>query len=145
MRTQQGTDFVSLLYAKTNIDAKVNWYTVFRKSRRKFPGPSNSQGTTYLRHENNINFEPWMIEYKKLRSASFQTFWEITFLRREGNFVIVLLVAQINRKIESDIAGIQRAPWLSYRGMFTRQTVKHLCQMMARYRVFVSFFFCQVL
>ena len=42
MRTQQGTDFVSLLYAKTNIDAKVNKYsyTVFRKSRRKFPGRS---------------------------------------------------------------------------------------------------------
>ena len=28
--------------------------------------------------------------------------------------------------------------------MFTRQTVKHLSQMMARYRVFVSFFFWQV-
>ena len=42
MRTQQGTDFVSLLYAKANIDAKVNKYRykVFRKSRRKFPGQS---------------------------------------------------------------------------------------------------------
>ena len=38
----KGTDFVSLLYAKTNIDAKVNKYryTVFRKSGRKFPGRS---------------------------------------------------------------------------------------------------------
>ena len=66
------------------------------------------------------------IEYKKLRSAT----------NILGDFCYV----QVNRKIESDMAGIQRAPWLSYRGMFTRQTVKHLCQMMARYRVFVSFF-----
>ena len=38
---------------------------------------------------------------------------------------------------------IQRAPWSSYRGVFTRETVKHLCQMMARYKVFVfvSFLF----
>ena len=70
------------------------------------------------------------IEYKKLRSAT----------NILGDFCYV----QVNCKIESDMAGIQRAPWLSYRGMFTRQTVKHLCQMMARYRVFVSFFFCQV-
>ena len=33
---------LALLYAKTNIDVKVNkyCYTVFRKSRRKFPGRS---------------------------------------------------------------------------------------------------------
>ena len=37
MRIQQGTDFVTLLYAKTNIDAKVNkyGYTVFRKRAKE--------------------------------------------------------------------------------------------------------------
>ena len=48
------------------------------------------------------------------------------------NFVIVLLGAQVNRKIESDI---------EFSGRRDQVTVKHLCQMMARYRVlvFVSF------
>ena len=68
MRTQKGTDFVSLLYAKTNIDAKVNWCTVFRKSRRSFQ--DGHSRITYLRHENNINFWTVNIEYKKSRSAT---------------------------------------------------------------------------
>ena len=38
---------------------------------------------------------------------------------------------------------IQQVSWSSYYGVFTRETMKHLCQMMARYRVFVfvSFLF----
>ena len=44
------------------------------------------------------------IEYKKLRSAT-----NILEIFATFNCVIVLLAAQINRKIESDIAGIQRA------------------------------------
>ena len=53
-------------------------------------------------------------------------------------FVIVLLAAQVNRKIESDIK------FSGCRDQVTAVTaVKHLCQMMARYRVFVfvSFLF----
>ena len=76
-------------------------------------------------------------EYKKLRSAT----------NILGDFCYVQFCyctfgctgkAQ-NRKWHR----IQRAPWWSYRGVFTRQTVKHLCQMMARYEVFVfvSFLF----
>ena len=52
-------------------------------------------------------------------------------------FVIVLLAAQVNRKVESDIE------FSGHGGVFTLETVKHLCQMMVRYRVFnfVSFLF----
>ena len=39
------------------------------------------------------------------------------------------------------MTGIQRAPWLSYRGMFARQTVKHLCQMMFKIPGFCKFLF----
>ena len=50
-----------------------------------------------IRHENNINFEPRIYESYHQR----KTFWEIfaTF-----NFVLVILAAQVNRKIESDFA-----------------------------------------
>ena len=58
MRTQQGTDFVSFLYAKTNIDAKViNIDTQFLE-RAEGSFQDGRSRITYLRHENNINFEP---------------------------------------------------------------------------------------
>ena len=71
----------------------------------------------YLRHENNINFEPriCMKSYHQRK-----TFCEIfaTF-----NFVIVLFAAQENRKIESDIEFSGHRDQACDRGVFTRETV----------------------
>ena len=58
MRTQQGTDFVSLLYAKQILMKKqitIDTQFLERAERSFRDGRSRIK---YLRHENNINFEP---------------------------------------------------------------------------------------
>ena len=104
MRTKQGTDLIiaSLLFKKTNIDAKVSkyWYTVLRKSRRKFSGslvwewtilPSITKFATWKRH--------------KFWTANRSYYQQKTLLEIFATFnsSIVLLATQVNRKIESDI------------------------------------------
>ena len=91
MRTQQGTDSVSLLYAKQILMKKQITIDTQFSERAEGSFPDGRSRIKYLRHENNINFE-----YKKLRSAT----------NILGDFCYV----QVNCKIESDMAGIQRAP-----------------------------------
>ena len=55
------------------------------------------------------------------------------------NFVIVLFAAQENHKIENDIEFSGRHDQVTAACLLS--TMKHLCQMMARYRVFVFFRF----
>ena len=58
MRTQQGTDFVSLLYAKQILMQKqITIDTQFLERAEGSFRDSRSR-IKYLRHENNINFEP---------------------------------------------------------------------------------------
>ena len=58
MRTQQGTDFVSLLYAKQILMQKqITVDTQFLERAEGSLGDGRSR-IKYLRHENNINFEP---------------------------------------------------------------------------------------
>ena len=91
MRTQQGTDLVSLLYAKQILMKKQITIDTQFSERAEGSFPDGRSRIKYLRHQNNIN-----IEYKKLRSAT----------NILGDFCYV----QVNCKIESDMAGIQRAP-----------------------------------
>ena len=91
MRTQQGTDFVSLLYAKQILMKKQITIDTQFLERAEGSFKDGRSRIKYLRHENNINFE-----HKKLRSAT----------NILGDFCYV----QVNCKIESDMAGIQRAP-----------------------------------
>ena len=103
MRTKQGTYFVRLLYAKQILMQKyINIDTQFLgraegsfqdgQSRIKYFAISDK----IYDLKNNVNFEP---RIQKV-TISEKKFWTIfaTF-----NFVIVLLAAQVNRKIESDI------------------------------------------
>ena len=58
MRTQQGTDFVSLLYAKQILMKKqitIDTQFLERAEGSFWDGRSRIK---FLRHENNINFEP---------------------------------------------------------------------------------------
>ena len=58
MRTQQGTDSVSLLYAKQILMKKqINVDTQFSERAEGSFSDGRSR-IEYLRHENNINFEP---------------------------------------------------------------------------------------
>ena len=58
MRTQQGTDSVSVLYAKQILMKKqLNIDTQFSE-RAEGSFPDGRSRIKYLRHENNINFEP---------------------------------------------------------------------------------------
>ena len=75
-------------------------------------------------------------EYEKLRSA--------TNILRDFCYVQIYCTFGCTSKSQNwKWHRIQRAPWSSYRGVFTRETVTHLCQMMVRYKlfVFVSFLF----
>ena len=85
MRTQQGTDFVSLLYAKQILMKKQITIDTQFLERAEGSFRDGRSRIKYLRHENNINFEPTNIL---------------------GDFCYV----QVNCKIETDMAGIQRAP-----------------------------------
>ena len=58
MRTQQGTDFVSLLYTKQILMQKeITIDTQFLERVEESFRDGRSR-IKYLRHENNINFEP---------------------------------------------------------------------------------------
>ena len=58
MRTQQGTDFVSLLYAKQILMKKQITIDTQFLERAEGSFQDGRSRIKYLRHENNINFEP---------------------------------------------------------------------------------------
>ena len=58
MRTQQGTDFVSLLYAKQILMQKLITIDTQFLERAEGSFWDGRRRIKYLRHENNINFEP---------------------------------------------------------------------------------------
>ena len=68
-----------------------------------------------------------MNEYKKLPSAK----------NILGDFCDIQFCGCISKSQNQKWHSIQRTPWSSYHGVFTRETLKHLCQMMAKYRIFV--------
>ena len=58
MRTLQGTDLVSLLYAKQILMKKQITIDTQFSERAEGSFPDGRSRIKYLRHQNNINFEP---------------------------------------------------------------------------------------
>ena len=102
MRTKQGTYFVRLLYAKQILMQKyINIDTQFLGRAEGSFQDGQSRIKYFAISDKIYDLKTTLIlnrEYKSYHQR--KTFWKIfaTF-----NFVIVLLAAQVNRKIESDI------------------------------------------
>ena len=92
MRTKQGTDFISLLYAKVN----KCWYTVFKKSRRKFQ---------------EVSIENKIFCHQKQKNILGDFCYK---------FSIVLLAAQVNRK--SNVTPNSAGAVIKVPCMFSRET-----------------------
>ena len=100
------------------------WYTVFRKSRRKFSGWSI---------ENKINI---LQSATKFTTRKQHWFWTANIKSYDQRKTLKEIFDTFNLSFWLQHR-IQRLPWSSNCGVFTRETVKHLCQMMARYKVLV--------
>ena len=67
-----------------------------------------------LQHENNVHFEQ---RNKRLPSAKNKIFWEI-FAMFNFSIIIVVLAAQVNCKIKSDIEFSGHRDQVTYQGIF---------------------------